>query len=60
MGDITVMYRALLAGVPYPPPGVPDTPENRAEWERMAAWLDSLEPGAIADIPFDWADMPDD
>jgi len=60
MGDATVMYRALLAGDPYPPAGVPDTEENRAAWDRMAAWLDQQDPGTIAEIPSDWTAMPED
>ena len=36
------MYKALLAGVPYPPPGVQDTPESKATWQRLAQELDDM------------------
>jgi hypothetical protein len=54
------MYKALILGTGYPPEGVPDTPENRATWDEMAAEMEAAPPGTIWEIPWDWADMPDD
>jgi hypothetical protein len=39
---------------------VPDTPHNRGVWERMKRDIENMLPGAIIDIPSDWADVPDD
>lgn len=32
--------------------GVTDRPEHRAEYAKKTAWVESLPPGAIVDIPF--------
>jgi hypothetical protein len=53
------MLRAIMAGEPYPPPGVTDTPENRALWASIAADIENLPGGVLPDIPADWTEMPD-
>ncbi len=54
MADAIAMLRALLAGARYPPPGVEDTPENRATWDALVADLDAMAArGVIPDIPAD-------
>jgi hypothetical protein len=53
------MYKALLAGVPYPPPGVEDTPENKATWQRLAQELEDMPAGQTPEIPAEWVDIPD-
>lgn len=58
-GDAVMMERAILAGQPYPPPGVPDTPANRETWARIAADIDALPGGVLPDLPADWAGLPD-
>jgi len=52
------MLRALLAGVPYPPPGIPDTPANKAIWDGIAADIDAMPGGVLPDIPADWTETP--
>lgn len=54
------ILRALLAGDGYPPEGVPDTPANAALWAEYAQALEDLPGGVTADIPADWATLPDD
>jgi len=58
-GTAVVMLRALLAGVPYPPAGVPDTPDNKTLWAGIAADIDAMPGGVLPDIPADWTEMPD-
>jgi hypothetical protein len=54
------MERAILAGKPYPPDGVPDTLANRALWAEIAQSMDDLEArGIIPEIPAEHADWPD-
>lgn len=48
------MMRAILAGARYPPPGIEDTPANRALWAELAADMDRMEAlGIVPDIPAD-------
>jgi len=54
------LYRAILAGEPYPPPGVEDTEENRQAYDEIVAWLEQLPPGRFPEIPWDYTEMPDD
>ncbi len=59
-GDTAIaILRALLAGDSYPPPGVTDTPANRALWAETAQAIEDLPGGVIPDIPADWATLPD-
>jgi hypothetical protein len=53
-----VMLRALLAGVPYPPPGVADTAENKTLWAGIAADIDAMPGGVLPDVPNDWTETP--
>lgn len=50
------MLQAILAGARYPPPGIADTAEHRALWDRIAASVEDMPPGVMPDIPADWAD----
>lgn len=60
-GDaITTILKAIMLGDDYPPEGIADTPENREIWEKIKREIKNLPPGTVVDIPFDWADMPDD
>jgi GNAT superfamily N-acetyltransferase len=56
---VTLLLRAAIAGGPYPPPGVEDTPANRELWGEIGADLAALPAGVIPDVPFDWTEMPD-
>ena len=47
---------ALGAGFP---PGVPDTPENRALFEQIKADIAAMPDGTVADVPWDYADGDD-
>ena len=58
--DTVAMLRAILAGDEFPPPGVPDTPENRQAWAGIAQSVEDLPPGVIPEIPTDWTDWADD
>lgn len=52
----TAILKAIMRGEDYPPEGVPGTPHNRGVWDRMKHEIDNLPPGAIVDIPYDWAE----
>lgn len=58
--DAVEMLKAHLAGGTYPPPGVPDTPRNRALWDQIGRDIANMPPGVIPDIPSDWTELPDD
>ncbi len=46
------MYRAMPAGEQWPPDGIPDTPDNRAMWDKLAAEITAIrEARLIPDIP---------
>ena len=49
--DAVALLIAVVFGRPWPPPGVPDTPRNRALREEIIAEVDALPPGVIPDVP---------
>jgi hypothetical protein len=51
--DAVEILLAILNGEDYPPPGVPDTPGNRALWDATVADIAAMPPGMIVDVPFD-------
>lgn len=59
-GDAVLMLRAVLAGQPYPPLGVVDTPANQRLWASVVTDVEAMPAGVLPDIPGDWAEMPDD
>jgi len=57
----TTMLLAILEGENYPPPDVPNTAANKKLWDDLKANVDRAHAqGYTVEIPFDWADMPDD
>jgi hypothetical protein len=58
-GDAIGMLRAILAGQPYPPEGVADTPANKDLWAAICADIENMPGGVLPDIPADWTTMPD-
>lgn len=56
----TLILRAIVAGKTFEASGVPDTPHNRHMWDSTRRDIERMPPGAIVDIPSDWAEMPDD
>lgn len=57
--DALKMQRALMAGTPYPPPGVADTPENQALWDEIAENIEAMPGGTVPDLPHDWPEPGD-
>lgn len=54
-GDVvTAIQTALVLGKPWPPPGVPDTPANRAVRDEITAAIAAMPPGVTPDVPSDW------
>lgn len=52
--DELTMYKAVINGVSFAATGVPDTPEYRREWARLAASVaEIIANGHIPDIPFE-------
>lgn len=46
---------AIMQGDDYPPEGVEDTPESRRVWDETKREVENMPPGAVVEIPFDWA-----
>jgi hypothetical protein len=53
-GDAVTMEMAIIAGDPFPPPGMA-TEAHRALWGQIAADIAALPAGVIPDVPGDWA-----
>jgi hypothetical protein len=52
--EILTMYRAVIMGAPFSSTGLPDTPEYRRQWARLAAQVaEIVAAGGIPDIPFE-------
>ena len=54
--DATAILQAIMAGQEFADAGVPDTPHNRQVWESMKQDVAAVPPGAVVDVPFDWAE----
>lgn len=52
--DAVRMQRAIMSGGSYPPPGIDDTPGNRALWDEIAADIEAMPDGMLPDLPHDW------
>lgn len=60
MSVSVTMLTAQLTGVPYPPPGVPDTAENKRLWEAIAADVAEMSVrGVVPEVPYEYADDED-
>jgi hypothetical protein len=57
--DAVRMQQAIMAGTGYPVAGVADTPENQALWDEIAAAIENLPAGTVADLPHDWPEAGD-
>ena len=51
--DAVAILLTVLSGRPWPPPGVPDTPRNRALRDETMADVEAMPPGMIVDVPAD-------
>lgn len=55
-GEVAIaLYRAVLAGQPFPA-SVPDTATNQALFAQITSDVESLPPGVVPDIPWDYAE----
>ena len=51
--DAVEILLAILRGEDYPPPGVDDTPRNRALRDDLVRELADWPPGIVIDVPAD-------
>lgn len=55
---VVTMTGAAALGAGFPP-GVPDTPRNRELFKKIQAEVAAAPPGAVVQVPSEYAETPD-